>query len=250
MRGALLLLLGLSPLLGMSAQQGALSGAVRQPRTAEIDPALRPTVAQLRDALGALVRADREVMPAEGMSSLRDVDDAALDRRARARARVSAGLDTLLAAGMRGRVAIRALAVDWPGVDQVRRAEVRAALGANDATDALALVERLAPAAPRDTQFLRWRAEALDGSGRAAEALRARQARYELAPEDADGWRALLRAHEAAGSLATLRTSLARMRLLYPDSRAVREHEIEVLHRLGRSDEAARLSADTTGVRR
>jgi hypothetical protein len=38
------------------------------------------------------------------------------------------------------------------------------------------------------------------------------------------------------------------LRLLYPDSRVVREQEIEVLHRLGRRDEAARLAADTTGV--
>ena len=135
-------------------------------------------------------------------------------------------------------------------MDQVRRAEVRAAFLARDAADALQLVERMQAAAPRDTQALRWRAEALDSLARPADALRTRQARFELAPEDEDGWRALLRAHEAAGTLPRLRDSLARLRIVYPDSRAVREHEIEVLHRLGRRDEALRLMADTLGVSR
>ena len=215
---------------------------------AAVDPALAPTMAALREALDALVRADRALMPAEGTSTLRGADEAALDRRARARARVLAGLDTLLAEGARGRTALRALAADWPGVDLVRRAEVRAAFLAGDAPDALVLVDRLAPLAPRDTQYLRWRADALDALGRRDEALRSRQARFELVPEEEDGWRALLRAHEAAGTLPRLRESLGRLRLLYPDSRAVREHEIEVLHRLGRRDEAARLAADTTGA--
>ena len=113
---------------------------------------------------------------------------------------------------------------------------MRAAFRAADATDALASVTRLGEAAPRDTQLLRWRAEA----------LRTRQARFELAPDDRSGWSELLAAHEAAGSLPKLRESLGRLRLLRPDSRIVWEHEIEVLHRLGRLDEAARISSDST----
>lgn len=216
-------------------------------RPAPIDPALAPTVRALRAALSAAAGADRALMPAEGLSTLRGADDAVLERRAVARARIAAGLDSLLAAGPAGRSAIRVLAADWPGADQVRRAEVRAAFRAGDSRDALASVDRLATAAPRDTQYLRWRAEALDSLKRPAEALRARQARFEIAPNDSGAWRPLLRAHEAAGSLPRLRESLGRLRLLFPDSRLVRDHEIEVLHRLGRLDEAARIAADTTG---
>ncbi len=214
-----------------------------------VDPVVAPTVTGVRAALVDLARADRELLPNEGMSTLRPAEDETLDRRARARVRVVAGLDTLLAAGAPGRAAIRLLATDWPGVDLVRRAEIRAAFRAGDAADALATTTRLATLAPRDTQLLGWRAQALESLRRPDEALRARQARFELAPDDADGWRALLAAHAAAGTLPRLRESLARLRLLYPDSRAVREYEIEVLHRLGRTDEAARLASDTTGVR-
>ena len=56
----------------------------------------------------------------------------------------------------------------------------------------------------------------------------------------------LAHAHDAAGTLPRLRASLGRLRLLHPDSRAVREHEIELLHRMGLRDEAARIAADTT----
>lgn len=219
-------------------------------RPAEVAPALLPTVRALRTALAAVAGADRELMPAEGLSTLRGADDAVLERRAIARARIAAGLDSLLAAGTAGRSAIRALAADWPGADQVRRAEVRAALRAGDARDALASVDRLATTAPRDTQLLRWRVDALESLDRPAEALRVRQARFEIAPDDTAAWRPLLAAHEAAGTLPRLRESLSRLRLLYPDSRVVREHEIEVLHRLGRLDEATRIAADTTGAPR
>ncbi len=231
------------------AEAQAASAAPRAParQPEPVDPALRGTMENLRTALAALVQADREILPAEGSSTLRGADDATLERRARARARVIAGLDTLLAQGARGRVAIRALATDWSSVDLVRRYEVRAALGAADHADALRLVDRMAVTAARDTQLIGWRVTSLEALGRNADALRAQQARFELAPDDADGWVKLLRAHERAGSLPRLRESLGRLRLLYPNSRAVREHEIEVLHRLGRTDEAARIAADTTG---
>lgn len=212
-----------------------------------IDPALQGTVANLRSALTVMSQADRELMPAEGSSTLRGADEVTLERRARARAAVVAGLDTLLRLGPRGRTAIRALAADWPGADLVRRYEIRAALLAPDATEALRLAEQLGTTVPRDTEVIGWRADALDALGRAEEALRARQARFELAPEDAGHWRDLLAAHTAANSLPQLRLSLARLRLLYPHSKVLREHEVEVLHRLGRNEEAARIAADTTG---
>jgi len=233
------------------AQASAPRPAVSRPAQPEVvDPALRPTVDRVRIALAAMVRADREILPAEGSSTLRGADEATLQRRSEARAQAIAGLDTLLASGARGRVAIRVLVVDWSSVDLVRRYEVRAAFVAHDAVEALRLTDRLAAAAARDTQLIGWRAIALDSLGRAPDALRARQARYELAPDDPTAWRTLLRAHEAAGSLPQLRASLGRLRLLYPSSRAVREHEIEVLHRLGRGEEAARIAADTLGVAR
>lgn len=236
-----LVLLAIAIAAPMPAQRTVPPQARRQ----VVDAALAPTVQALREALADLARVDRELRPSEGESTLRAADDALLERRSIARARIAAGIDSLLAAGANGRRAIRMLAADWPGADQVRRAEVRAAFRAADALDALASVTRLAEEAPRDTQLLGWRADALDALKRPAEALRARQARFEIAPEDPVAWRALLSAHEAAGSLPKLRESLSRLRLLHPDSRAVWEHEVEILHRLGRSEEAAKVSSDS-----
>ena len=255
MRRVLALVAAAAVLLAANPAAAQAAPSVRPPaqrpqpvlRYEDLDPLVRPAVDRLRVALGEVARTDRELMPADGLGTLRAADDAVLDQRARARARVMAGLDELLAAGPRGRTAIRFLAAEWTGNDPVQRAEVRAAILAADHGDALALVDRLALTAPRDTQFLRWRADALDALGRPADALRTRQARFELAPGDEAGWEALLRAHEANGSLPRLREHLARLRLVYPASAAIREHEIEVLHRLGRRDEAARLAADTTG---
>jgi len=236
--------------VAMPARAQAASRPVQPPAVGRpTDPAVASIAADVRAGLVEMARADRDLLPSDGESTLRPAEDEALDRRARARVRVATGLESLLAAGAPGRAAIRTLATDWPDADLVRRAEIRAAFRAGDAADALASTTRMAVSAPRDTQLLGWRADALESLGRAGEALRARQARYELAPDDAEGWRALLAAHAAAGTLPRLRESLARMRLLYPTSRAVREHEIELLRRLGRADEAARLTADTTGVR-
>jgi hypothetical protein len=39
---------------------------------------------------------------------------------------------------------------------------------------------------------------------------------------------------------------VGRLRLLHPDSRVVWEREVEILHRLGRRDEAAKVSSDST----
>ncbi len=203
----------------------------------------------VRQHVADLQRAERELMPASGASGLRRPDDAILERRDRARAEIARDLDRLITAGPGGRAAIQRLAAELPGAELVRRAEIRAAIAADDPAAVLRLADRLRVSMPRDTQLLRWRAEAYDALGQTAEALRARQAYWELAPEDDGGWRALVHAHERAGSLARLRESVARIRILHPESRVVREQEIEILHRLGRYDEAARIAAATRGDR-
>jgi len=201
----------------------------------------------LRRQVAELQRAERDLMPPGGASVLEPADDDALERRTHLRAEVMRNLEVLLAAGPAGRTEIQRLAVEFPSADLVRRAEIRAAFVADEPDEVLALADRMRISVPRDTQLLRWRAEAYEALGRQAEALQARQARWELAPEDGEAWRALVRAHERAGSLERLRESVARLRLLHPASTVVREQEMEILHRLGRYDEAARVAPGTDG---
>jgi tetratricopeptide (TPR) repeat protein len=203
--------------------------------------------ARLRDDVASLRRAAAELAPDAGTSRLRAPDPAVVSRHAAAEARVRADIERLLEAGGAGRAAVRRAGRAPDAHELVRRGAVRAALADGDAAAALAAVETLAGAAPRDTQLLRWRAEALDALGLAEPARAARQARWELAPEDPDAWRDLVAAHVQAGTLAQLRAGVERLRLLYPQSRVLREREIEVLHRLGRLDEAARVAADSAG---
>lgn len=204
----------------------------------------------LRQRLVELERTERELLPASGADRLRRPDELLLARRERIRGEIARALDSLVTAGSGGRAAIRQLAREFPGADPVRRAEIQAAFQADDPAEALALTDRLRTTAPRDSQLVRWRAEACDALGRDAEALRARQALWEMAPDDGDAWRALVDAHVRAGSLPALRESVARIRLLHPESEIVQEQEIEVLHRLGRYEEAARIAASRTGGRR
>lgn len=214
---------------------------------AQVPNHIAATTRDLHAQIAAMQRAEREVMPAAGTTRLQRASDDVLARRDRARARIARDLDSLLAAGPAGRVAIRRAATAFPSVDLVRRAEIRAAVLAGAFGDASRLIDRLQATMPRDTQLVRWRADIDDALGRDADALRARQAYWELAPEDDGAWRALVRAHERAGSLARLRESVARLRILHPTSTIVRDEEIEVLHRLGRYDEAARVAAAARG---
>ncbi len=238
-----------APMAAQAAPRPGAPAGTRPPTQARATPAVDsvhlPTVRALRAALADAAGADRELLPSDASSTLRAADDAVLDRRARARARIASGLDSLLDAGPAGRAAIQVLAAEWRGSDQVRRAEVRAAERATDAPEVLHLAEELLRESPRDTQVVRWRAQALGALGREADAVRAWQARFELAPEDESAWRDALRAHAAAGTLERLRQAVGRLRLIHPESRAVREREIEILHRLGRNDEAAKVAADT-----
>lgn len=104
--------------------------------------------------------------------------------------------------------------------------------------DAVRLYDRLLRRTPTDVRLQRERAAVLDRTGQTREAMVAYTRTLELTPEDPEVFRALVRLHRAAGSLEQLLEQIRRLRLRLPESAVLADREIEVLHRLGRPDEA------------
>ena len=104
--------------VAMPARAQAASRPVQPPAVGRpTDPAVASIAADVRAGLVEMARADRDLLPSDGESTLPPAEDEALDRRARARVRVATGLESLLAAGAPGRAAIRTLATDWPDAE-------------------------------------------------------------------------------------------------------------------------------------
>ena len=92
---------------------------------------------------------------------------------------------------------------------------------------------------PDDADLQRERAEALERAGRAAEAATSYARALDLEPESEPTFRSLLRLRQATGTLDALLRQVRRLRVALPDSRVLPDREIELLHRMGRLDEAA-----------
>ncbi|MEJ2185270.1 MAG: hypothetical protein P8Z36_04950 [Gemmatimonadota bacterium] len=96
--------------------------------------------------------------------------------------------------------------------------------------------------APADTTLQRERAALLVRLDRTADAIAGYERVLEMRPEDPNAFHALLRLRGANGSLQALLAQVRRLRVRLPDSPVLLDHEIELLHRLGRPDEAAMLA--------
>ena len=108
----------------------------------------------------------------------------------------------------------------------------------NDST-ALVVYDAVLRRDPTDAATQAARAALLARTGRASESLDAYTRALDLTPEDDGAFRALQRARQADGSLELLLAQIRRLRVRLPRSRVLVDHEIEVLQRLGRLQEAA-----------
>lgn len=96
--------------------------------------------------------------------------------------------------------------------------------------------------APADTMLQRERASLMARLNRTADAIAGWERVLDMRPEDPNAFHALLRLRGADGSLEALLAQVRRLRVRLPDSGVLLDHEIELLHRLGRPEDATRLA--------
>ena len=135
----------------------------------------------------------------------------------------------------------------YPGSVFLTRVDVRLALANGNLERARMEVERLLRLQPGhgDTHALHGRV--LEAMGIPDRARVSYGRSFELAPDAPEAFEALVRIHRSEDSLADLLDRVRRLRAISPDSATLLGHEIELLHRLGRLDEARALTGTDEG---
>jgi predicted Zn-dependent protease len=145
--------------------------------------------------------------------------------------RTEALLDTVVLQRAWGARALNALRRRYPASAMLLEFDARRATREERWDDALAMRERLIRLAPADTTVQRGYAELLERAGKNEEAKRAYLRWFETAPENDAPFRALLRLHADYNDLLE---RVQRMKIRLPDTQLLKEHETELLHKLGR----------------
>lgn len=202
---------------------------------------LRRALADLADAeLAIASRLDNE--PTERGRPQRQIPAAEHERRAAAVTRARALLDTAVLERPWGHAALDRLRYEYPVSVLLDRYDAVLAMRDGRLDAALARYEALLRRSPADVELQRGRGAALERLGRPADAIAAYERALELSPEDTATYPALLGLHAQRATVDELLAQVRRLRVRLPDSAPLRDHEIELLHRLGRLDEAAALA--------
>ena len=163
---------------------------------------------------------------------------AMLDARDKATARMTALLDTVVFQRPWGEHELDLLRHDYPGALLLDKYSADVAERHGRLADAIEGYARLLRMDPRDSSLQLRYAELQSKAGHKAEAVRAYQRVLETYPEYGPAYQKLQSMSEADSTLDDLLTRIRRLRILNPQSRVVMEHEVDLLHRLGRSREA------------
>jgi predicted Zn-dependent protease len=161
-----------------------------------------------------------------------------VERRAQAEARARALLDTALFQTRWGVNELVGLRKSYPGSTLLLDYEARLASDAGRLADARDIYARLLRSNPTDLALQSAYASTLERLGDLP-AARTGYARWlELAPNDADAFRALVRLSRGPEELDELLARLRRLQQRVPNSQVLKEHTIELLYKLGRTSEA------------
>ena len=186
-----------------------------------------------RDAWRSLENLERQELHASRAARRTIPDTADVEPRVRAL------LDSLVLGSARGDDEVRALRGAWPASPLLAEYDARSALQHGRFDVARLILDTLTRDRPAEVPLQRLRAEALARAGHATEAARAYALLLDLAPEDQAAWRALLELRAGTTGMEQLLAQVRRLRVRLPDSALLTEHEVELLERLGRLQEAA-----------
>ncbi|HEX5520241.1 MAG TPA: hypothetical protein VFX29_01045 [Longimicrobiaceae bacterium] len=239
--GALLVLAVPAALVAQSAPADPLAAARRtlpsapDSARAALSALLWQTIAEAERSEFALAQALDEMEVDNGSAA---ASEALYDQVADGRTLLVALLDTVVLKTTWGANELARLRRRFPSSPLFLRYEARLASQNGEHAAALAVYTRLLGQRPADAELHTVRAGELEALGRATEATAAYTRAFELEPQSEPIFRALLRLREQDATLPALLEQVRRLRTLYPDVPNLAEHEIELLHRLGRLDEA------------
>ncbi|MDB4906308.1 MAG: Tetratricopeptide repeat [Gemmatimonadetes bacterium] len=163
---------------------------------------------------------------------------ATLDAKDKATAKMTALLDTVVFQRPWGEHELDLLKRDYPGALLLDRYAADVAEKHGRLPEAIEGYARLLRMDATDVNLQVKYAQLQMAAGNRAEAVRGFSRALELSPDSATAYGALVRLHESDGTMDDLLTRIRRLRILKPDSKVVIEHEVDLLHRLGRSREA------------
>jgi tetratricopeptide (TPR) repeat protein len=162
-----------------------------------------------------------------------------IDRRKRIVGLVRMVLDSVVLGTPWGAAELAQLRLSFPGSALLDRYYGTLAERSGDDSSALRVYDDVLRREPTDVATQEARAALLARIGRGRESIDAYTRALDLTPEGENAFRALQQARQADGSLDQLLAQVRRLRVRLPRSRVLREHEVEVLQRLGRLAEAA-----------
>ncbi len=165
-----------------------------------------------------------------------------LERQAELRETVRAVLDTVVFETDWGPPELERMREGFPDAAILDRYAARLAARQGRDSVALAMTRRLVRRFPEAVELHRDLAELIERVQGVAAALPAWRQALELEPEHEPTFRAALTAHREADRLDQLLDQIERLREIDRESRVLAEFQIELLHRLGRLEEAARVA--------
>ena len=232
----------LTPIAYALLAQGAWAQTSPTPARADsvrLHREVRAAIARLADAELAVTA---RLHARTDSSSAPTIDPAARDRHAKALVTARALLDTVVMQRPWGGAMLQSLRAEHRGSALLDRYD--AALAARDGRLGAALerYDALLHHHSTDAELHRERGDVLRTMGDAEGAIAAWERALELMPEDEAAYDRLRAAHTDAGSLELLLAQVRRLRVRRAESTILRDREIELLHRLGRLDEAAKVA--------
>lgn len=201
--------------------------------------------AELEAAIAELQRAEIAAVQNFGDGSLEQLNAAApvIQEHAQRLTRVRALLDTVVFTTPTGPEYLARLRARYPSSALFELVAARLFVGTGRADSALIVLERVAFRMPASLDVQVGLADAHEALGDTAEAIRALTRALEIEPSDEAIFERLLALRRAEDSLNQLLAQVRRLQLRLPDARRLIEREVELLHRLGRLDEARTAAA-------
>ena len=158
--------------------------------------------------------------------------------------RARALLDTVIFLRPWGPSTLTRMRAEYPGSMLLDRYDAALLVRQGNDTAALMRYSTLLRKTPQDPELHLAQGAILQRIGKPKDAIVAYERALDLDPENSEAYQSLLSMHDQSKSFDKLLGQIRRLRARRPESSVLREHEIELLHRLGRLKEAGKVARE------